>query len=127
MLNNKIKNLRIKTGLTQSELAIEVGLPQSCISLWEKGKREPNLNGLKKLAEYFQVSTDYLLGLTATSNESREGVAKTDNSLSDEEKEIVDMYRKLPPDLKRVIFATEKQFAKEQEENNQLFSAHKKY
>ena len=37
------------------------------------------------------------------------------------------MYRKLPPDLKRVIFATEKQFAKEQEENNQLFTAHKKY
>ncbi len=58
----KIKILRKQHGLTMKELGSIVGVAESSISLYENGKRQPDYDTLQKIADYFHVSVDYLLG-----------------------------------------------------------------
>lgn len=58
----RIKELRENAGLQQKELALELGIPSNTLSQYENGKREPNIEMLKKLADYFKVSTDFISG-----------------------------------------------------------------
>ena len=58
-----LKELRQSKSLSQRELSKLTGLSFSIISQWERGKREPSGYCLKILAKFFEVSTDYLLGL----------------------------------------------------------------
>ena len=60
----KIKELRKTKGLTQKTLAEQIGQAQSTIVYWEQNKQEPTISSLRKLCEIFDVSADYLLGLT---------------------------------------------------------------
>ncbi len=62
MLGNRIKILREEKGLKQDELAKIIDVSPSTIGMYEINKREPNNEITLKLAEYFNVSTDYLLG-----------------------------------------------------------------
>lgn len=62
MLGNRIKSLREAKGLKQEELAQKVSVSPSAIGMYETNKREPNNEIILKLAEFFNVSTDYLLG-----------------------------------------------------------------
>lgn len=64
-----ISNLRKKKGLSQKDAAAELGISQSLLSHYEKGIRECGLEFLVKLAEYYDVSTDYLLGRAPVSVE----------------------------------------------------------
>ena len=59
----KLKELRIEQGLTQKQLANEIGNTQSAIVYWESNKQEPTISTLKKLCRFFNVSADYLIGL----------------------------------------------------------------
>lgn len=65
---NRLKELRKAKGLTQIEISKDINFSQSAITAYENGKREPNFEVLQKLAAYFNVSTDYLLGKTDTLN-----------------------------------------------------------
>lgn len=60
----RLKELRIKRGITQQRLAIELNLNQNSISRYESGLREADYQTLILLADYFQVSIDYLLERT---------------------------------------------------------------
>ncbi len=60
----KIKELRKIHSMTQDELAEKLGVGQSCVSKWERGATVPDANQLVALAKCFDVSTDYLLGLS---------------------------------------------------------------
>ena len=59
-----IKELRIKEGYSQKELASLLNVAQNTVSQYENGIREPDNETLVKLSEIFNVSTDYLLGRT---------------------------------------------------------------
>ena len=61
MFNDKIRYLRKHQELTQAEVADGINILQSTYSNYEQGTREPNLETLKKLANFFDVSIDYLL------------------------------------------------------------------
>lgn len=65
-LSNKLKALRKKNNFTQESLARELGVTKSVISAYEKGIRMPSYDILVHIAEIFNVSTDYLLGLEKT-------------------------------------------------------------
>lgn len=58
-----IKNLRIENGLTQTELASLLFTSQDTISLWERNKSLPDVKSVIKMANIFNVSTDYILGV----------------------------------------------------------------
>lgn len=60
---NRIKELRQKAGLTQAQLANEMGIVKQLISYYELEQRHPKPDMWNKLAEYFNVPTSYLMGL----------------------------------------------------------------
>ena len=59
---NIVRELRIKKGIQQKELALELGISSAAVSNWEKGKSDPSGERLKKLAEYFGVDEGFILG-----------------------------------------------------------------
>lgn len=59
----RLKNLRREKNLGQIQLAKELGVGKSVISLWELDGCEPTLSNLVKIAEFFDVSIDYLAGI----------------------------------------------------------------
>lgn len=59
----KIKKLRLQAGMTQQQLANQLGITKSVVSYYELQERYPSPEILMKLAATFHVTTDYLLGL----------------------------------------------------------------
>lgn len=59
---NKIKELREKIGLPQKAFAADLGVSQPTISDWESGRKVPSAKSTEKIADYFGVSVDYVLG-----------------------------------------------------------------
>ena len=59
----RLKALRQEKNLSQPELAKALGVSKGIISLWECNLREPLLSNIKNLALYFEVTSDYLIGL----------------------------------------------------------------
>ncbi|MBK5506681.1 MULTISPECIES: helix-turn-helix domain-containing protein [Bacillus] len=66
MLGKKISELRKKQKLSQYELADRLGFSRGKLANYEQGQREPDYDTLKKIADFFEVSTDYLLDRTQT-------------------------------------------------------------
>lgn len=58
----RIKELRQEKNLSQSVLAQKIGVSQKAIDYWERGVNEPKATYIVRLADFFDVSTDYLLG-----------------------------------------------------------------
>lgn len=63
IFSKKLKELRTEKGLSQKELAKILKTNNSSICDWEKERSQPDLDTLVNMARYFNVSTDYLLGL----------------------------------------------------------------
>lgn len=61
-LSERIRQLRQSRGLQQTQLAALVGVTKSAVSAWESDMRQPPYDTLVRLADIFNVSTDYLLG-----------------------------------------------------------------
>ena len=61
-LNENIKNLRVARGLNQVEFAKILSVTKQCVSNWENDNVVPSIDMLCKIADFFSVSTDYLLG-----------------------------------------------------------------
>lgn len=68
MFAERLKKLRCESDMKQSDLAKVLGVSASTIGMYEQGRRTPDLEVLTKIANYFQVSVDYLLGRTTIKN-----------------------------------------------------------
>lgn len=62
--HQRIKEIRKEIGLTQTYVSAETGISQSKLSKYESGELEPNIEQLGILAEFYNISIDYLLGNT---------------------------------------------------------------
>lgn len=62
MLKDNLKKLREAKGLTKKQTAAELGISERAYLTYEYGERDPKLDTLQKLADFYGVSTDYLLG-----------------------------------------------------------------
>ena len=62
--SERMRELRRKRGMTQAELGEIIGTRQDSISTYERGLNYPEVRNLMILADFFEVSTDYLLGRT---------------------------------------------------------------
>lgn len=98
----RIKELRQEKELTQNDIAKAINTSQRNISRWENGENEPSSSFIIKLANYFDVSADYLLGLEDDFG-SCTAAPMGDGSYSSEEREIILKYRTLPEKLKKMI------------------------
>ena len=74
MLGARIKELRKEFGLSQVELAMRMEVTKQTISNWENGNIQPSVDMLVGLANVFNVTTDYLLGLDDVPRLSIEGL-----------------------------------------------------
>ncbi|HCX60936.1 MULTISPECIES: helix-turn-helix domain-containing protein [Sedimentibacter] len=61
-ISERIRYLRLKNNLTAKDLSLILGTSESAISLYENGKRKPSIELILKMADYFNVSTDFILG-----------------------------------------------------------------
>ena len=61
--SERLRDLRLEKGLSQRVLAKETGFTGPAVSRWEAGLQVPNIDVLVVFAKYFNVTTDYLLGL----------------------------------------------------------------
>lgn len=68
LLGENLRKAREEKGLTQAEVAKLLDISASTIGMYEQGRRDPDTDTLKKLAELYEVSTDYLLGRTDIPN-----------------------------------------------------------
>lgn len=60
----RLKSLRKEGDLSQEQLALKINSNQKQVSKWECGQIEPNIDMLTRLANYFEVSVDYIIGRT---------------------------------------------------------------
>lgn len=92
-MESRIKTLREKRGLIQEILAAEVGITQQLLSKYERDISVIKVDILKKLAEYFNVTTDYLLGMSDTKRDLSCEV-KMNDSL-DKYYDLIEVYKRL--------------------------------
>lgn len=92
MGSNRLKSLRKARGWTQEEAAKRLGLIRSTYSNYESGKREPDFDTAKEIADFYGVSVDYLLGGV------KEPV-KNDQAKS----AVMEIYDQLPQEKKKLI------------------------
>ena len=72
MLSERLKQLRAEQHLSQRSLADKLNISQQSITAWETGRSEPTSGALTKIANFFDVSTDYLLGQTDIKKSQKE-------------------------------------------------------
>lgn len=61
IFGKKLKELRLEKGLSQRKLGEIFNVCNQTVSFWESGSREPDLDALVEIAQYFDVSVDYLV------------------------------------------------------------------
>ena len=92
-MESRIKNLREKRGIIQEILAAELGITQQMLSKYEKDVTVIKVDILKRLAEYFNVTTDYLLGMSDVKRDLT-GQIKLNETL-DEYYDMIEVYKTL--------------------------------
>lgn len=60
--SENLRNLRIEKKLTYEDLAKEIGYSKAIIGFWENAQKQPTMDALIRLADFFNVSIDYLVG-----------------------------------------------------------------
>lgn len=87
-LPDRLKKARAKTGLTQEQVAKELGYKRATLANWETGRTEPDIETVTKLAAFYNVPVGWLLGGKANDlDPAITDLLKQVNDLTDEEKE----------------------------------------
>lgn len=86
ILARRIAEQRKKKKLSQTKFAEKFGVGRSTIAMWETGDREPDAETIQKLADFFDVTTDYLLGRTDDPNPVNKDEADIKKILEQKEK-----------------------------------------
>lgn len=97
----KIKELRKEQGKTLKAVAEALGTSHQVISRYELEVTQPDFETLIRIANYFNVSVDYLLGRT----EDRQETAIKEKSLSNNEQALIDLFNKVPIDQQALVLS----------------------
>lgn len=112
---DRFKALRLEKGLTQDEIAKRFGLTKTAISAYERDINEPRFEMLDTIADFFDVSIDYLSGSSdvrrpypriAPEEEDRLGADLISVDIDLEEYDLIKAYRRLDEYAKRIIRLT---------------------
>ena len=138
----RLKELREERGLSQAKLAEQLGTTQQTIHKYEHGTSEPEQKMLKRMSDFFNVTTDYLIEhdinelpldareqhlidtVRTLENSDMELIYKTVDSLAQkgysttpDERDVIDNYRKLETFQKRLINQQMKKMLKDKKKN----------
>lgn len=105
---SRIAELRKRQKLNQKQLGSIIGVAQNTISNWETGKREPDHESLKKMADFFGVSVDYLLG-----RDEKKPTPETEDGRDPLEKQLNELLSLSSDEIKRAMIALLEQFQKQ--------------
>lgn len=105
----KLKTLREQNNLTQREFAEKLSVSHGAIGMWETGKRDPDIETLIKMSDFFGVSIDYLIG--HTNEPYAVSTPATADEYSDEEKRIIAAYRTLSAGMQEYMLETVEKLA----------------
>ena len=86
----RLQEIREERNILQKDLANRLDKTRACISSWETGKTEPDIESLIKIADILDVSLDYLLGRSDDG-----GIIKIETQLSGEQKELLELFGKM--------------------------------
>ena len=112
----RIRELRVDCGLQQKQIAQDLHLSKQVYSNYELGQREPSIDMLGKLADYFGVTVDYLIGRDDKA-QAEPFKTKKSPALSEEDEEMLNTYLELSDDSKRVVRYTVNMYAKSENIN----------
>lgn len=105
--SERLFELRRQRDLTQLDLANYIGLNKQTISQYERGVRRPDIETLSALCDYFNVSTDYILGKSDVTLRlvDSAGLSKLDSAfvLSEFEKDLISAYRQAPESRREAV------------------------
>lgn len=91
----RLKHLRSKNNLNQDELASKINKKKDSISKYEHNKAFPEMPILIKIADYFKVSIDYLLG--------RSDIRQIKEEITNDELNLINIYKELDPNTKKEV------------------------
>lgn len=74
MFSDRLKELRRKKNITQAQLAESLNITKGAIAMWETNKRTPDIDMVGVVADYFNVSVDYLLSRNVTNNDDSDDI-----------------------------------------------------
>ena len=103
MIGQTIRELRKEMDCTQNQLADTLGVTQDSISLWENDKRVPDTQYIVAMAKFFDVTTDYLLGLTDEYKSVRFSEEPSGIGLAPDERALLKKYRALSEKEKALL------------------------
>ena len=109
MFSTRLKLLRKEKKLTQGKLGDYIGVSYGTIAMWETAKREPDFATISKLATFFDVSTDYLLGRAETKKEPVDGTTSSLEQNFQSHGITAEAWDSLPDESKSLIFNMIKQ------------------
>ena len=92
-MESRIKQLRKKRGITQQRLVSELGITQQMLSKYEKDISLIKIDVLKRIAVYFNVTTDYLLGISDVKRDLQKQLKM--NETLDEYYDLIEVYKEL--------------------------------
>ncbi len=105
---NRIKELRTVKHLTQEELGHILNVQKAAISKYENGRAEPSVDVLKKLSALFGVSSDYILGISATDNPDASPAPSTAAAppITPQDRELLRKYHELDQRGRQAVLDT---------------------
>lgn len=93
MINDKLRELRIKKGVSQQDMADFLNVKRPTYTRYESGTNEPDLKTVILLADYFGVTIDYLLGREMPPKEDNETSSSKTDELNEKERIMLQMFR----------------------------------
>lgn len=120
-MESRIKQLREKRGLIQEILAAELGITQQMLSKYERDVTLIKVDILKKIATYFNVTTDYLLGVSDVKRDLQRQMKM--NETLEEYYDLIEIYKDLDSYDKEMIWSimqTVKKVGEKRKKDNKL-------
>ena len=104
--SKKAKELREISGLSQMRLSEKIGISAAAIEFLENHDNEPKGSTVAAYAKFFDVTSDYLLGLTSDDDARLYVAEQSANAMhSSDETRLLEIYRKLSPDMRATLWS----------------------
>lgn len=99
MFTDNVQNLADEKGISIHKMAKDLGMSSGAFSAWKRRNTIPNAEIISKIADYFNVTTDYLLGRT----DKKEKPTANDDEHSQLTNEVFTLFSSLPPEKKKQV------------------------